>query len=322
MQISNSEMTTWQRCKRKWYLAYYLGAREASESPVGVRILGIRVHTALEGKYGYDLDPVMVLDVIYRLAIEARPEFEAELRSEQDMAQAMVEGYIQWVADEGQDAGITVVATEQDISVPIPGLPGVNLRAKLDQVVWDEQRRALMFLDHKTADNFERHEIMDLDPQFRVYMLVQLLAAGPDGPRVAGGYRNTLRRVKRTAKAKPPFYQRDDFTYNPEQIESELRRITTLAGEISDMRDTLDQTYEVFNADLEVINSLQRSDLPPNRMPHDCRWSCPFVQLCPMMDDGSDWPGVITRSGKYAQGDPYDYYSDNPLSQVRSKIDQ
>ncbi len=61
--ISNTEVNTWQRCRRKWFLAYFLGYQPAVEEVTGHRILGVRVHTALEGYYGYDLDPLAVLGV-------------------------------------------------------------------------------------------------------------------------------------------------------------------------------------------------------------------------------------------------------------------
>jgi hypothetical protein len=39
-----------------------------------------------------------------------------------------------------------------------------------------------------------------------------------------------------------------------------------------------------------------------------------------MMDDGSDWPGVLLRSGKFRQADPYGYYRDDPLRAVRMAL--
>jgi hypothetical protein len=321
LAISNSEMKTWQRCRRKWFLSYYLGTQPADPEVTGVRIQGTRIHSALEGHYGYQLDPVTTLGALYQAAITAFPDHDADLRAEWEQSRIMVEGYLEWVAAEGVDASLTVVATETDLAVPIPGTSDqLGLRAKLDQVVWDSVLEAYLFLDHKNSASFDAHEEMALDPQFKFYSLVQLLAAGEGGPRVAGGIRNTLRRVKRTAKSKPPYYRRDVFRYNPAEIESTLDKVTRIAYEIYEARLQLDEAYEAFNGDLEVINPMQRTELPPNEMPSDCRWSCPFVTLCPMMNDGSDWPGVVTRSGRFTQGDPYDYYSQDPLRDVRARL--
>src|SRR5215813_8490345 len=102
--MSNSEMGTWARCPRMWLIRYYLGFVPADPVPVGNSQLGIRVHTSLEGLYGYQADPLKVLELLYRTAIEGHPQFEPELRKEWDLALAMVSGYMEWVLAEAVDA--------------------------------------------------------------------------------------------------------------------------------------------------------------------------------------------------------------------------
>lgn len=321
--ISNSEIFAFQRCKRKWLLSYYLGYQPDSEEITGNRILGVRVHAAMQGMYGYDLDPLAVLGVLYQIELDNAPEFEAELLAERDMASAMVEGYLEWVAAEGKDAGLTVVAAEQELIVPLPGVEGVQLRAKLDQAVFNEQKGTLSFLDFKTASTFTRHEILALNPQFRLYSLMQFLASqdqGDGAPRVDGGIIRTLRRVKRSARSKPPYYAEDEFRYDPETIQSTLAKTQRIGYEIVKARRALDWCYTEGGGDLEVVNVVQRSLFPPTAIEGDCDWRCPFVTLDPMMDDGSDWAGVLTSSGMYKQQDPYSYYADDPLRRVREKL--
>lgn len=320
ISISNSEMAIWQRCRRTWFLSYYLGYQTAAEEVTGHRILGIRVHTALQGFYGYGLDPLAVLGVLYQIELDASPEFEAELTAERDLASAMVEGYLEWIAAEGKDAGLTVVAAEQELRVPLPGIEGAELRAKLDQAVYNEQTGLLSFLDFKTAADFERHEVLALNPQFRYYSVMQQLAAGPGAPAVDGGIIRTLRRVKRTSRSKPPYYAQDEFRYNPEILASTLAKMQRLGAEIIDARRMLDWAYTEGGGDLELVNVVQRSMFPPTPIETDCRWRCPFVTLCPMMDDGSDWAGALTRGGQYRQENPYQYYSDDPLHRVRQVL--
>jgi hypothetical protein len=38
------------------------------------------------------------------------------------------------------------------------------------------------------------------------------------------------------------------------------------------------------------------------------------------MDDGSDWPGIITGSGAFRQADPYEHYRADPLAAVREHL--
>jgi PD-(D/E)XK nuclease superfamily len=324
ISMSQSEIFTFQRCPRMWLLKYYLAYTPDADEVTGSRILGTRVHAALEGYYGYDLDPLAVLHLLYKFELEASPEFEAELVIERDMASAMIEGYVEWLAETGADAGLTVMGTESEVSVPLPGLPDVILRAKLDRVVLDESTGLLSFVDDKTAAGFERHEILMLDPQFRFYSLVQKLVARevPGAPRVLGGIVNTLRRVKRTDRSKPPYFKRDPFRYNEQMINATLLKVTGVAKKIVAARNSLDWIYSPTgaNGDLAMLESYQALNLAPVPILTDCSWRCPFVSLCPMMDDGSDWVGALVRSGHFRQEDPYAYYERDPLHRVRQAL--
>lgn len=318
--ISNSEIAVADRCLRQWYLKYYLGFSPADEPPVSASKSGTRVHAALEGMYGYDLDPETVLGALYALSIDAQPDWREDLMREWELTTIMVRGYLEWVAETGIDAPLSLVSLERQVQVPFPLVPGVELRAKMDQAVYNEDTGILSFLDHKTAVNFDSHESLALNPQFKFYSVVQRLMAGTGGPVVAGGMINTLRRVKRTEKSRPPYYQRDVFRYSPEELNAAELRIAALARRMVAARQALDEAHAVSGGELMTVNAVQRSVAPPTPIVRDCKWSCPFVSLCPMMDDGSDWPGVLMRSGKYQQGNPYQYQVDDPLGAARAKL--
>lgn len=320
MLISQSEIYAWTRCRRNWYLTYFLGFVPADESPVGNMQLGKRIHTALEAYYGYQLDPVAVLALLYRSALAAHPDFAAELSAEANLAEAMVSGYLEWLAEEGADADFETIATETDLRVNLPGVPGVQLRARLDQVAQRKSDGALLFRDYKTGANFELAEQLRMNPQMKIYTLVQHLASPPDGPKLAGGTIDSLRRVKRTAKAEPPFYRRDPFVYTPDEITATLRRVQTVAVEIQQHRAMLDDVYRQTGGALDVVNSVQQSALYPTQIPTDCKWWCPLREICPMMDDGSDWSGSLVRSGHFRQADPYEYYRDDALRTIREEM--
>lgn len=329
--ISQSEIATWQRCRRKWLITYGLGFVPAEESPVSARMLGTRAHTALEGYYGYGLDPVTVLDLLYRFAIDESPGFEKELRAEHDMAQAMITGYLEWLETDGADAGLLVVKTEADIQVPLPDLPGVALRARMDQVFQRQSDNALSFMDYKTSASFEKHEYLDLDPQLKIYSLVQMLAAGhgapapgmqlrPDRPFVDGAMITTLRRVKRTERSKPPYYQRDELRYNMDQLAAAYNRVVSVCREIQEARAAL---YDGISPAVIMSsgNGWQQAAMRPTPVTSDCAWSCPLSSgLCQAMDDGSDWAAILESSGRFRREDPYEYYRTDALRPIRAKL--
>lgn len=319
--ISQSEIFSWTRCPRNWYITYYLGMVPAGESPAGHRQLGSRVHTCLEGYYGYELDPLTTLMLLYKIETEAHPEYETELKEERALAEAMISGYLEWLAETGADADLQTIATETDLQVPLPGVEGVLLRARMDQVVRRISDGALLYNDFKTAASFEKHELLALDPQMRFYGLMQRLATAgqPDAPVVAGGQITTLRRVKRTAAARPPFYQRDEFRFTVTELQALQLKVMKVCEDIVSARRGLDWIRENGQG-TEMLDWHQRRELYPVQIPGDCSWRCPFsAGICTMMDDGSDWISALMSSGKFRQEDPYSYYRNDALRTIREE---
>ena len=332
--ISNSEISMFKRCPRRWLVEYYYGFLPANPSPAGSRNIGIRWHTALEAKYGYDLDPGYVLDILYGLAIEENGDRETDLRKDHELSKIMMEGYLDWVAEEGVDAGLKVVEPEAEVQVPLPGWEGiVNLRAKLDQVVLDESTGFYSFLDHKTADNFERAELIELDPQMLTYSLIAWLATQGTVPQIGsapairegvplvnGGIVRTARRVKRTKTAKPPYFQNYLFRHSPERLAAHLLTTQKVVAEIMDARRQLDTGY-ANGGQPEQIQFLQLTAARPNFMQHDCARMCWLSNgLCAMMNDSVGWMRSLTESGNYVQGDAYSYYARGGIDEIKARL--
>jgi len=306
---------------------YYYGFHLADPPPVGNAQLGIKVHTAMEALYGYDLDPLAVLTLLYGQDIEARPEYEEQLRKEQELAAAMVSGYLEWAISESVDADLRLEKAEAEIRIPMPGFPGVELRARLDQILHEISTGHRLFLDFKTADSFDAHTILELNPQFRFYSVLMHLQAGIDwtGPYPdfitppMGGIIRTLRRCKRTERARPPFYASDPFRYNPDQLTTTWLRTSRIVGEIMEARAALDEVA-ARGGDMALLNSVQRHRLRPVPIATDCKWRCELSKgVCVGMDDGSDWAGML-RSPRFEQGDPYAYYERGTLDGIRRQL--
>ena len=330
--VSRTELNTWQRCPRQWLVKYYYGLVPADPVPTGAANFGIRWHTAMECFYGHGLDLLEAIDWIYHNAIQDYPDFEPELRKDWDMSKIMAEGYLEWLAAEGKDADLEVIAAEHEVRVPLPGFEGlVDLRAKMDLVVRSTQTGLLSFLDHKTADNFKRHEITEMDPQMASYSLIQWLASGQpvpqlgrpaalrdDVPLVNGGIVRTARRVKRTAKSNPPYYDQAEFRFDQDQMAATLLSTQAVVKEILSARNWLDEASEVSAWDVQVA---QLSACRPTKILYDCSWSCPFSSgLCQLMDAGTTWMEAIVSSGRYVQADPYEYYSRPDASRIAELI--
>lgn len=305
LTVSNSEIQSWKSCRRKWYLTYYreLGVIRLEQSPVGARELGTRVHIALHAMYATGSNPLTVIEEIYandigQMTDLGRVDDVTALHKEQDLARAMLEGYVQWLEDEGIDDSIEVVAAETVIQVP-SAVPGVDLRGKLDQRVVRKSDGAKLFLDHKTVAEFATPaKVLPMDEQMKFYHLLERLDAlyktgGEPAWRTDGGLYNMIRKVKRGATAKPPFYMRLEIRHNDEELRNMWTRVHKVIEEIVVTRQQLN-----MGADHQY-------QCPP-RPSRDCTWSCDFFAVCPMMDDGSNYEGLLREY--YTHVDPHERY--------------
>ena len=296
-RISNSEIQCFKQCRRKWWLAYYRKLRPAREKRSGALVLGTNVHEALGSFYEPDpRDPVALIKRIYAMEREKAVEAEdfdalASINKDADLALAMIEGYVEWVAESGIDDDIEVISVEEEIAVDIEDLP-VTLIGKLDTRVRLRSSGALLSIDHKTCAS-----IPDLISQLQLleqpimYQLLERLNS-PD-EHVIGGMFNMLRKVKRTAAAKPPFYHRESIYHSDVELRNFYLRL----------HGTLVQMLQLEKA-LDDGESPMHVAYPT---PHnDCSWKCEFRAVCPMFDDGSHAEGVIASAFKVHN--PYQRY--------------
>lgn len=148
-------------------------------------------------------------------------------------------------------------------------------------------------LTHNTCQSFSDYDLAHMYEQGPTYWLLDRISGGSEEDRINSFTLRLLRKVKRTARATPPFYEQIHIRFNPFAMRSFWTRIH---GSIIDM--------------LRVHDALGRGADPlavaypsPSR---DCRWKCPFVSICPMFDDGSAVDEALRA--EYVQGDPYAYY--------------
>lgn len=309
LRLSNSTLRGFKRCERNWYLAHYLtyGLRPEQENQTSVATLGTRVHCALEAYYGYGIDPVAALRVIYFLAEKEHPFDAEELDKQHGYARAMVEGFIQWSEEEGIDAALEVIATEHVEEHPLTLNDGtvVRLMAKLDQKVRRLTDGAILFRDWKTVGTLSKSHLLVLDEQMRFYSLLEALSARETAERADGGLYTMLLRSKRTPKANGPFYREVEVSFNEHDHDSMLRRTRLTAGRIVEATRRLDAGVH----HLDVVE--------PNHGDY-CGWGCPFTLICPMMDDGSRWEDALQAN--FIKRDPYGYYGTGLIDQVRASL--
>lgn len=317
LRFTNSEMKTWQRCRRKWYLGQYL--RRGKRTPEFGRptSLGTIVHSALQDIYDpakRAVDVLAEMDKRREADLAEYPRYTEDILKDHAFARIMVEGYLEWLAEEGHDQDLELVETERGLEVGMPGYEpeNVTLLSKLDARVVDRQSGARWALEHKTAPSVKMQlPLLQIDFQLLTEHLVEylnLLEEGhtqeeADALRVDGVKYNMLRKVKRTAASKPPFYAREEVRHNIHELRNHWAHVKTLIDEIVAARAKLDAGAD------------HHSVVPPNPT-RDCSWDCPFLQICGMMDDGSDWWGAVNDI--YEEVDPLERYA-RELNDVESE---
>ena len=276
--LSNSEIQTFKDCRRKWWLNYYRRLKPKEKKFVGPLALGSRIHEALDQYYS---NGTPLLDVHAQL-VEADRQLLAEdfrdpseLDSEADLGRIMLEGYLQWVEDEGIDNELEMISTEEILNMPMFN-GEVELTGNLDMRVRRKSDGVRMFRDFKTVGgSFDQfYSTAHMNEQILTYMLLEQHANNGTDERSEGGLFTLMYKVKRTANAKPPFYDQFEVRHNIFSLRSFWNRIHATVTDLMRVKTALD----------EGTHHSQVAYPTPSR---DCTWKCPFFSICPMFDDGS-----------------------------------
>lgn len=276
-RYSRSEFSTFRRCRRKWWFQHYLGLK-SKERKVDTASVGTLVHKMLQEYYQDTLE----LD---QYTLSKQEIDDPIMQDEMHLACIMMEGYIEWLEDTGADAKYDVEGVESQLDVKVElrrgplsfPLPPSIIGGTLDLVLWDKQKKVPIIMDHKTVMSFKQTvDLLPINPQFQFYaMLYNICGELYNWTPIHDVEVNMLRRVKRSARAKPPFYDRVRTYYNQAQLDSTIQK-------------TLGQIIEFLYVENKLSEDLSdnASVIIPNPTT-DCSWDCAYVTACKMVDDGS-----------------------------------
>jgi len=296
IRISNSEIQTFKDCRRRWWLSYYRRLQPKTQNMTGALALGSRIHEALDMYYSKEI-PLLeahaqLVEIDKQKLIESYRD-TYDLESEAELGRIMLDGYLQWVQEEGIDAELEMISTEEIIEMPLMD-NSVILQGKIDMRVRRKADGVRMFRDFKTVGgSFTDFGAMaHMNEQILTYMMLET-AQNKEGERSEGGIFTMLKKVKRSANAKPPFYEQIEVRHNVFALRSFWQRIHGVLTDMMNARKLLDE-----GGDHRFI-----------AYPHptrDCKWKCSFFSICPMFDDGSAAEAAIEDA--YEISNPYAYY--------------
>lgn len=296
-------MASFRRCRRKWWLSSYRClVPRAANAPGSALSIGNLVHDALAAYYGQvETDPVEYARQKVLNAVAENPGYEVELTREWDLVEAMLSGYVEWLEETGEDADLRMMGAERKVEIQMT--EGVTLISKLDAPVERISDGAKLALEHKTVSSLDQPlNLLKIDTQLLTEHLVRFMDAQAKGATPQEAYDecqgilyNMLRKVKRTARAKPPFYGRETVTHNIHELRNHWQHVLEIAREIEKVRTRLDAGEDHHRV------------VPPSPM-GDCKWSCPFFRVCVMFDDNSRVEDAL--DAMFVVGNPLERYED------------
>jgi hypothetical protein len=298
IRLSNSEIQTFKDCRRRWWLTYYRRLQPKYKDTTGALALGSRVHAALDEYYANGT-PLLkahadILNAEKELLLQDFRDV-SELEKEGELGHIMLEGYLQWNEEEGIDADLEMISTEETIVMPMFN-GEVELQGKLDMRVRRKADGVRMFRDFKTVGGSlsDFANLAPMNEQILTYMVLeQSKDVGTE--RSDGGIFTMLKKVRRSAAARPPFYDQIEVRHNIFTLRSFWDR---LHGTVTDL--------------MRVRTALDKGEQPsfhaypsPSR---DCKWKCKFYSICTLVDDGSAAEQAISEM--FVEADPYAYYGE------------
>jgi hypothetical protein len=296
IRLSNSELQTFKDCRRRWWLNYYRRLQPKQKDLTGALALGTRIHAALDAHYAQGTPLLQAhSDLVEKDKQLLLADFRDvnDLETEAELGRIMLEGYEQWVEENGIDAELEMISTEEKIVAPLFN-GAVELQGKLDMRVRRKADGVRLFRDFKTVGGSlsEFSSMAHMNEQVMTYMLLES-SKFDEKERSEGGIFTLIKKVRRTAAAKPPFYDHVEIRHNIFTMRSFWQRIHGTIADLMRIRTALDAGE---NPAFHVYPRASR----------DCKWKCQFFAICPMFDDGSAVEQALSDS--YEEKDPYAYY--------------
>ena len=301
--VSYSQLNTWRRCKRRWYLSY-VEQLEKDGPPANALWLGVGVHEALDQYYANNPRDVKVLresfnewafaqkeDIEKRIAgrVEAE-QVKMDIQKNYELGLALMDNYAEFAP--ANDA-FDVLATEQEFEVPVGlsirmyddetgqiGLVPVYYRGRIDGIVRLHENDKLYLLEHKTAKQFNEQKLV-LDQQSTSYIWA---AETLFKYKISGVYYNILRKQAKSPRVRLPL----------------VYRITVDRSRAS-VRDFPSQVAMMVK-DMELT---AEHGLYYHTPADDCNY-CQFFTICAMIQDEADPQEFIDIYYRRKEDEPED----------------
>jgi hypothetical protein len=282
--LRQSDVFTFKECPRRSWLGTMRNFERLEEHPNKSHI-GTAYHAGIAAWYATRNPDIAVGAVNAQMAIwesdgivieDDRLEWDKTI----EQARIMVEGYIEWVQESGEDHGLTFMLIERRVKKYLGEFSGIKvyISGQVDiSLVTELGIKKLV--DNKSKGDLKVNRLLGIDDQLFTYdWLLDY--------EYAYGVHNMAKRSKRTARATPPFFARTEIKF------TDAKRAAFMAQ----LNGTVQRLVDTYLA-LEVEPRLHFNLAPPTPT-KDCDWKCPFIDVCPMYNEGDDAEGYLNVNFK------------------------
>jgi hypothetical protein len=282
------------------------------QNRTGAMPFGSRIHTALElwGRSGWTIPAATIwqklMDREWEIAEEMAfpPE---DLDKESKMGQIMLEGFEQWLEEQGVYGHWKVVGIEVKLSTVLTielesgQQIDVLLRGKLDVLSQDQLSGDLYVEDYKTTSSLTEESKLALlnESQGPMYVILERRQAGQT-QRVSGFILTMLRKVMRGPSSKPPYYKRLVEPYTEDRLAAAEQNVIAQVDRVASIVGKLDA-----GADHRKVAPFQTS--------WQCK-TCPYKLPCYEMQQGNFSGGERMLLDLYVKGNPLQRYEEDPAN--------
>lgn len=271
MRVRQTEMTDFTTCRRMHWFRYVHNVVPApSEYPVTNRDTGTAFHlgvaeilrgAGLGGAYAAIDKFVADESGLDREDYKRDPDWSKV----HDYATAMVTNYQGWRRE--HELPMETLAVEH--AWELNPMRGITLHGTIDAVLYDPLVDHLILRDYKTVSSFGQTP-KEVDFQLRTYAYAWWKETG-NVPRRAEHL--MAKRVKRVKSGMP--FERFQVPIDETILRRHEGHLMQRLSEIQQCSPDV-ESYERY----------------PNAGPH-CDWKCSYKDVCPMVDDGSDYLEVL-----------------------------
>lgn len=273
--LRQSDFKQWLTDRRDFYFSVFENLERISHK-IGVADIGTFVHAGMQAHYT-NRDPLAAIAKSAMILADQDPFLTKDIMAAADFGRIIMEGYVEWLEEEALDHGLKPCLVEKRFQALVGVFQSIEVYVSgaIDLVV-EDPNGLIWTIDHKTLQKFS--DILPTLPNdFQGQTYDFLLRA--HGIKSVGFIHNQLKRVKRTAKAIPPFYNRTVVHFNDVQRKHHLWHMQGVASDIVRGLTALDECGE----DKELWSQVLHTHFQPFYT-KDSSWRSDFLDVSILMD--------------------------------------